>query len=314
MGKKFISFKLNITKLIHAINDIVNIKEYGMKLVPSLKMAFVILTITFSLSTEHLYAWTKHLDFEEGITGTEGFSFIGSTVSQTKALSHSGSYSAQILFAAGDRCWDDQLTCGAGFNDFPTTVGIGTELWTRVYFYFPSDFDWGDNDRQGWRKILRYTIGSRGNISIGGFWGNSGNECEIIGNTEAGNHYTYYDQFSGINFPAGQWHSVEQYVKFGTTDETTRHMIWLNGDLIFDSINFVTNNPVLGSSSDILTRILFFSYWNGGVRISQNAYIDNIIITSETPAQRDAKGNPMIGPENGIILPKPNAVQNFRVE
>ncbi len=262
----------------------------------TLTLSYLIpILLTFIFICTNAMAWTRNLTFENGLTGSDGFSGVGATVDRSQTQAHGGNYSARVYFPAGDRCWDSALTCGTIFNSFPETVGDGDELWTRVYMYFPNGWDWGDQDGNGqWRKILRYTIGSRGNISAGGLW-SGGSTAEVLGNTEAGNYYSYNDQFTGKNFPVGRWFSLEMYVKFGTTDATTKHRVWLDGNLVFDSTNFGTNNPVLGSSSDRCTRILFFTYWNGRVRTSQYAYLDDIVMTSDTPSARDSQGNPMIG-------------------
>lgn len=257
-------------------------------------LPFLLFLVFFS---KNAFSWTHTASFEDDIVGSDGFSFVGTTVDRVYGIAHSGNYSSRIFFPKGDRCWDSCLTCGAGFNDFSTAVGNGDELWTRMYIYLSEGWDWGDQAGDGnWRKILRYTIGTRGNISIGGYWRGS-TTAELLGNTEAGNYYSYYDQFTDFNFPApGQWFCLEQHVKFGTTDATTVHHIWLNGKLIFDSSNINRDNPALGSSSDTCTRILFFTYWNGALRTSQYAYIDDILITTDRPSKTDSHGNPMIGP------------------
>lgn len=266
-----------------------------------IKLLRIFLFVWLPLTPIVANAWTQVTDFELGISAADGFGYTGTTVTQTNTISQNGTYSAKVHFPAGDTCWDATLTCGA-FLKMPTHVGVGQELWTRAYMYFPAGWDWGDQSGGGlWRKIMRYQImtptGGRGNIEVGGVWpGGSSTVSEIVGNTEAGNNYGFYDQFTGVNFPVGRWISVEQYVKFGTTDATTRHMIWLDGERIFDSLNFPSNNPVLGSVDDKCAGVLLFTYWNGKVRTTQDAYLDNIISTTDTPAATDAYGQPMIGP------------------
>jgi len=39
------------------------------------------------------------------------------------------------------------------------------------------------------------------------------------------------------------------------------------------------------------------STWNGGAPQDQDMWIDDIVITNETPTARDVYGNPMIGPD-----------------
>jgi hypothetical protein len=268
--------------------------------------------LTFIIMCNQAFAWTHSATFENGLTGSDGFSGIGSTVQRVQEIAHTGNYSARIYFPRGDRCWDSSLTCGAIFNAFHSPVSVGDELWTRMYVYFPSGWDWGDIQGNGnWRKIMRYTIGSRGNISTVGLW-NGDTSAEILGNTEAGNYYPYEDQFTGSNYPVGQWFALEQYVRFGTTDDTTSHRIWLNGRLVFDSGSITRDNPALGSTSDTCTRVLFFTYWNGAVRTNQSAYIDDIVITTDRPSGRDAHGNPMIGliSSSNPSTPGPTTVSN----
>ena len=246
-------------------------------------------------------AWTQNITFEGGIGASDGISFAGSTFTQSAESSQSGIYSAKVHFPAGDTCYDPSLTCGA-YLAMPSSVGNGGELWTRVYMYFPAGWDWGDQDGTGqWRKLLRYQVDGRGRIGVGGVWpGGAATTCEIVGNTEAGNNYTYASQFTGVNFPVGRWIAVEQYVKLGTTDETSRQLIWLDGILIFDNKDIPSDNPFLGSESDIISTVMIFTYWNGKVRTAQDAFVDNIIMTTDTPSHVDASGNKMIGPDGWL--------------
>ena len=58
--------------------------------------------------------------------------------------------------------------------------------------------------------------------------------------------------------------------------------------------------------------------WNGGSPKAQTQYIDDVVITTNTPVQRDAAGNPMIGPMDGTN-PPPQPVEatpptNLRIQ
>jgi len=282
---------------------IFKISKYKNHSLNPLHILLLLLSIPYAAN-----AWEQKLDFELGINKSDGFGYTGTTVTQSNTISQKGAYSAKVHFPAGDTCWDSTLTCGA-FLKMPSQVGVNEELWTRAYIYFPVGWDWGDQDGNGqWRKILRYQVAGRGRISIQNVWpGGPSTISEIVGNTEAGNNYDYYSQFTHNSLPIGRWFAIEQYVKFGTTDATTRHIIWLDGNLIFDSKNIPTNNPAFGTSSDKCDAVFLFTYWNGKVRTTQDAYIDNVIMTTDQPSGRDIHGNPMIGPD--ISPPTINSIK-----
>jgi LysM repeat protein len=68
--------------------------------------------------------------------------------------------------------------------------------------------------------------------------------------------------------------------------------MWKNGVLIFED----TTSKTLNSSTDVINNAIFMSYWNGGCPKEQTLYIDDVTVTSDTPANQDAQGNRMIGP------------------
>jgi len=68
--------------------------------------------------------------------------------------------------------------------------------------------------------------------------------------------------------------------------------MWVDGILKLEVLNLDTAQ----SSTDNMDFALFMSYWNGGVAQDQVQYLDDIVITTDMPPSRDARGNPMIGP------------------
>jgi hypothetical protein len=166
---------------------------------------------------------------------------------------------------------------------------------------FPTGFDWGDQDGRGFfRKILRFRVPSRGYQSVIGMW--SGQQAEVLVNTEVGGAYTLY---SGSYFKpeTNKWYCVEQYVKFSAAQGI--HRVWIDGKLVGENKSY----PTLGQAADVCDAVFFFTYWNGAVRTSQYAYIDDVVITTDRPAGRDAAGNAMIGPSGSasfLITPAPS--------
>lgn len=60
-----------------------------------------------------------------------------------------------------------------------------------------------------------------------------------------------------------------------------------NGILIAD----ITDHTTLKNADAYSHRALLFTYWNGGSPKDQHMYADEIIITNETPSERDSHGN-----------------------
>jgi hypothetical protein len=68
--------------------------------------------------------------------------------------------------------------------------------------------------------------------------------------------------------------------------------LWKDGELICEIDDLAT----LRTPESRADAFLLSTYWNGGAPRTQVMYVDDIVITSRTPAGRDAHGNPMIGP------------------
>lgn len=75
---------------------------------------------------------------------------------------------------------------------------------------------------------------------------------------------------------------------------------WKNGKLIGEFLDRVT----LVADDSYSDRFHIFTYWNGGAPQTQHMYIDDVVLTSDTPSGRDDYGNAYIGV--GVqIMPKP---------
>ena len=272
-------------------------------MIQSVKYVICLLTLVItSFYCPEAMSWTRNMNFESGgVTGSDGFGCAGTTVYWDSSVVQSGTHSARFYHEQGSHCWDAELTCGAMYGSFPESVLCGDELWTRAYYYYPAGWDWGSLDGNAEKKILRFGLRTAeggyagGMVSIIGYW-NQPNDGEIYASNEPGG-YGWPNNFTGVNFPIGRWICLEQYVLFGTTNETARHIIWLDETRVFDSADLpeTCNKKTMLNVTDHCNNILFFTHWNGRVRTSQNAYIDNVVITTDRPSKKDAQGNPMIG-------------------
>lgn len=283
-------------------------------MIQSVKYVICLLSLVItSFYCSEAMSWTRNMDFESGLTGADGFTAAGTTVYWDSSEAQSGSHSARIHFVQGSSCWgEDPLSCGAAYNDFPADVLNGDALWTRAYYYFPAGWDWGDQSggSSPYRKILRFGLltseGGYGGGYVGviAYW-NEPNDGEFLGGNELGN-YGYANQFIGVNFPIGEWFCLEQYVLFGTTNETARLIIWLNETKVFDSADLsnAVDKKTMLDVTDHCGLIYFFTAWNGYVRTSQDAYIDNVVVTTDQPSKKDAGGFPMIGLAGNLSIPE----------
>ena len=117
-------------------------------------------------------------------------------------------------------------------------------------------------------------------------------------------YYYYYETvvrqeypgvFSGDRIEKGVWESYEIYYKFDTlsVDEggTGVVRIWKNNKLLSN----LTNQITLNNSTTVADSFYLFTYWNGNAPKDQHLYIDDIIMTSDTPVNTDDNGFRFIG-------------------
>jgi hypothetical protein len=201
----------------------------------------------------------------------------------------------------------------------------GAEVWTRVSLFIPSSFNITTNT--GVLKFMRvHTANSSG--------GNEGYHDLLIsnpgttqwdagvGNWTASYIYNYegFAKLIGVgtvptnDAVKGKWETYEIYVKLDSTSKDAGGMgevrIWKNNTLLLDR----TNTATLVGSSSIADAFYLFTYWNGNAPATQSLYVDDVIVTSDTPANKDSAGHPFIGgttPKSAAapMPPKLNAIQ-----
>ena len=86
----------------------------------------------------------------------------------------------------------------------------------------------------------------------------------------------------------GNWAASNVPVSKGGTAEVR---FWKNGALMAD----LTDRITLGAASDVSDQTNLFTYWNGGAPATQSMYVDDVILTTDTPSAKDAAGHPYIG-------------------
>jgi hypothetical protein len=276
------------------------------------------LVVVFTACMDEAFAWTLTVGFEAGqpganASGMDAFWEAGNTTTISNARAHSGSQSARMQWQRGDTGFQNNR----GALLFPTDVLVGQELWGRAYWYFQAPWSWQSHTDENCgcaTKMFRFhkelADGSQygtheGYISI---YGTNNDEprgdCEVCDKSR-------WNLWQNRNLPpaklkANRWYALEQYVYLHPTQGIYR--MWINGVLKVEDVNINT------ATSDIVRMdfAYFMSSWNGGVPQDQVQYIDDIILTTDTPVNRDAEGNPMIGPDPSDFVP-PTSPKNLRV-
>jgi hypothetical protein len=93
----------------------------------------------------------------------------------------------------------------------------------------------------------------------------------------------------------GKWETYEIHYTLDTKSKAQGGMgevkIWKNNTLMAD----LTDQIQLGDASTYAEAFFLFTYWNGNAPATQHLYVDGVTITTDTPANKDAAGNPFIG-------------------
>jgi len=89
--------------------------------------------------------------------------------------------------------------------------------------------------------------------------------------------------------------------------------VWKNNKLI---ANFPQRISAVDKTG-VIDSLYLFTYWNGNAPQTQSLYVDDVIITTDTPANRDANGYPFIGGSVANSAPAtsaaPQSPPNFSV-
>lgn len=243
-------------------------------------------------------AWTRQENFDKGTAGaairSEGFDWLSRSRYATTRYGSSG-LGGEIGINGGTSGSSD---FGA-YIYFPQPIREGGEVWYRVRTYMPSSFDYRSPTFA--LKFLRVhtTAGSTGQNRgyLDTYINPSGSyffQNEFYQN-QAHEDWTEQD-LSSLRSTSqvvrkDTWETYEVYVRFSATPGSGIYRVWKNGNLVYQN----TKWPTLASSGDQSDMALLFTYWNGNAPKTQSMYVDDIIVTTDRPANRDSQGNPFIG-------------------
>jgi hypothetical protein len=279
-----------------------------------LKSTLLPLVALWLLSPLSASAWTWDNNCEGGAVGAllsttqlTGFTDPFSLTSYSNAQAATGSESCKMGITSGSDGWG----IWGGTITFPATVPNGGQVWARVSLFVPSGFNVTTND--GVLKFMRIHTATSGNANVGYhdlLITNPGSTQYNAAGKGFASAYVYnYEgdpNLNGVGTAAangivqGKWETYEMYVKFDTVPKasggTGEVRIWKNNSLLLD----VTSQPTLVNTSDHSDGFFLFTYWNGNAPATQSVYTDDIIVTSDTPSNKDSAGNACLcGPNPG---------------
>lgn len=249
-----------------------------------------------AFSMQQAGAWTIAKDFDNDSTGSlcGGLTESLSTIVTTVAVS--GTKSCAMKITAGATGWEQF----GGVVWFPSNLTAGSQVWVRIRSYMPVGFNY---DASPYLKFLRmHTAEGYDDLYI----------------YPAGSQYPYWWIFEGedrgVNVGTqadrivlGKWETYEMYIRFDSVSTANggRAMVrlWKNGKLLAEIKDRIT----LRNANSFADRLHLSTYWNGGAPATQQMYIDDLVLTSDTPAGRDEQGNPYVG-DSGKIPAPPQAV------
>jgi|GEM_PF-795274 len=288
----------------------------GIALVKRIRFLNKILFFTIAILLFHFSianAWIVNATWEKFAVGsTGGDQNIGqgdglyngnSRLSVVDTYAHSGKNSLRIFLPKGGPDWQHEFR-------LPSSITEGGEFWGRFYIYPPTGFDWTATPIT---KIFRTVVvdsanNGKGFISIlaikPDYYQCSAKSATpsvygwIVGGAEmlSSEGFVCQNQASADDFlTPGQWHALELYIKV-SSNGVGIFRIWHQGKLIWEKTG-ISNIPPAGKlwHGDGISANHFLGYWNGGVPQDQYLYIDDFTYTNQTPAQKDAVGNSMIG-------------------
>lgn len=265
----------------------------------SSKILRTVVLVGISVLSCEASAWRVDLNFNNGTPGTVaqktngGFSDAASGSYYTTAQSYEGGMACELNIAQGEFGYGKW----GGVITHPTVLKKGDQIWFRVRTFMPVGFNYDSYGEGNHLKFLRIHTQTPTGSNVGY------DDWYINPKGSSTAHQFIYEGEQVWDFfaPAsqapvlGQWETYEMYVKLDDVPVSAggqgRVRVWKNGVLLKD----ITNRKTLSSATDVSDRSHLFTYWNGSSPATQKMYVDDIVLTSDTPSERDANGNPYVG-------------------
>ena len=287
------------TKIFLLLITLLPLHSYGMKII---------------VTGDGATAGESAVDVSCSLAGEQSFTSDGSRTIYTSEKSYSASTSIKLTAPEGKTGFGSF----GGIINFPNCSEAdgrrlvkGDEIWTRVRLYIPSDWEFNS----GRNKFLRYRVfnGEGDNAKSEGY-----NDLYIDGNPDVRNWQPFHFIFEGDPswfsmgdessfFERDAWTTVEMYLKLDNKKKSeggdARVRVWINGLLIGDT----GERKTLKTATSYIESLNFFTYYgNETSPKNQSIYIDDLIVTTESPLTKDVSGNRYIGLGEPSTRPTPD--------
>ncbi|WP_111641475.1 hypothetical protein [Marinimicrobium alkaliphilum] len=291
---------MNTLKTIKRVAPVIGL------LISSLPLAAAAFTLTISGEGGDPGEKASSRDCQRG--GQEAFTHAAGSTEYTDEEFFSGTKGLRLEIKEGRTGWGS-LGGVVNFEDCSHAGGRhltrGDELWVRTRLFFPVGFEFMDRGRHKFLRARHYSMVDGQKISEGYlnlYINPQVNDPEykpfayiLEAHVPGGLRWASVGE-SRHFFQLGQWHTVEYYVKLDTVTAADGGQalirVWVDGELIGEIDNRIT----LINPDSWVESLYYFTYWNDeGPDRTMHFYADDIVITSDTPADRDEQGNPFIG-------------------
>jgi hypothetical protein len=262
------------------------------------------------LAPSLLLAWTWNANFELGVTGEQTHtSGLGDGFTDAAGASL---YSTDEVRSGSQACVcsiDSGVTgfgMWGGIVSFPEDLYEGDELWYHIAVYWPDGFDYNSYGEGGRLKFLRVHTRSDtvGNYGYDDLYINGEGVDPPFGFIYEGEQRWFMLGTPGDSVVHDHWETYELYYKLhhlpADSGGEALVRVWKNGVLLQE----ITTRRTLKEPGAFANAAFVFTYWNGASPRTQSLYIDDLILTTETPANIDADGNPMIGQSSASVRPR----------
>ena len=257
---------------------------------------------TINLNSDQAVVGTKAQSGSCQLAGEEAFTSDAGQTYYSSTQSYSGNNSLQMEIRQGQQ----------GFGAFGGIINFnncghvggrnlvkGEEIWIRMRMYIPSGFQWNRNGKNKFIRFRTYHNDSQGRPVSEGY-----NDLYLDSHDMWAPFKYIFEgaqQWYNMGQPndwlqQGRWETVEFYLKLdnvkGSQGGNSMVRVWKNGNLIGET----NARNTLKQSNSYVGALYLFTYWdNSGSHITQKLYVDDLVITTNTPSGRDANGNPYIG-------------------
>jgi len=194
------------------------------------------------------------------------------------------------------------------FDDSAGKIVKGQEIWVSVRLKFPTGFEFNQNGRNKFLRLRTFHDEAGTPVSEGY------NDLYINGPSSGEGVQPFHYIFEGAGrwyragepedfFNLGNWNTIEFYLKLdnikGSDGGESMVRVWVDGRLIGET----NGRNTLKFASSYISSLYFFTYWdNDGAHLDQKFWADDLVITTDTPADRDQFGNPMIGTGSDLLF------------